>query len=264
MRFVRAVPLTAALLAASCGTPLMTLPSGTGVPSADAARALEQATAACSRVSTISAEVGVSGSVGGRRLRGRLLAGLAAPASAYMEAPAPFGSPVFIFAAENGSATLLLPRDRRVLSNGDPAEILEAIAGVPLDAAELRAAMTGCTGGTTVNAADAHAIGDEWRVVPGERQLYIRRSRPADPWRLVAVVRSGAPGWRADYREFVDDLPRSIRLTSLEARRFDLRLELSQVEINVPLEASTFRIAIPAGTQPLTLDELRAGGPLAR
>ncbi len=264
MTALRAVALAAALLTASCGAPLMTLPSGTGAPASDAATAFEQATAACSRVSSISAEVAVSGSVGGRRLRGRLLAGLAAPAAAYLEAPAPFGSPVFIFAAQNGDATLLLPRDRRVLAHGDPGAILEAIAGVPLAPEDLRAAMTGCAGNSRSTVDEARAIGDEWRVIPGERELYMRRSRPAEPWRLVAVVRTGADGWRADYREFVGDLPRSIRLTSLESQRFDLRLELSQVDVNVPLEASTFQVTIPPGTQPISLEELRAGGPLAR
>lgn len=264
MTLVRAAPLAAALLAASCGTPLIKLPSGTGVPAADASQAIEQATAVCSRISTISAEVGVSGSVGGHRLRGRLLAGLAAPASAYIEAPAPFGSPVFVFGAQDGDATLLLPRDRRVLEGGKPADILEAIAGVPLDPIDLRRTMTGCAGEASGGAAAARAVGDDWRVIPGERELYVRRARPADPWRLVAVVRTGPGGWRADYRNFVNDMPRSIRLTSLEAQRFDLRLELSQVEINVPIEASTFRVAVPPGTQPISLDELRAGGPLAR
>ena len=46
-------------------------------------------------------------------------------------------------------------------------------------------------------------------------------------------------------------------------RRFDLRLELSQVDLNVALEPSTFRVKIPAGLEPITLGELRASGPLA-
>ena len=51
---------------------------------------------------------------------------------------------------------------------------------------------------------------------------------------------------------------------SNEARRFDLRLDLSQVEVNADLDPSTFRVRIPAGTQPISIDELRASGPLTR
>lgn len=264
MTAVRAVAFVAALFAASCGAPLMKLPSGPGEPAPDAAAAFAQATATCARVSTISAEVGVSGSVGGQRLRGRLLAGLAAPSAAYLEAPAPFGAPLFVFGANDGDTTLLLPRDRRVLEHGDPGAVLEAIAGVPLDPTELRAALTGCATADPAALAQARGLGSDWRVVPGARELYLRRERASAPWRLVAMIRSGDSGWRADYRDFLGDLPRSIRLTSLEPRRFALRLELSQVEINVPLDAATFRVAVPPGTQPMTIEELRDNGPLAR
>ena len=59
--------------------------------------------------------------------------GVAAPASARLEAVAPFGPPLFIFAATDDDATLLLPRDERVLEHGRPAEVLDAVAGVPLE-----------------------------------------------------------------------------------------------------------------------------------
>jgi len=260
----RAVAVIAALCTASCGAPLMKLPAGPGVPSPDAASLLAQATGTCSRISTISAEVAVSGSAGGQRLRGRLLTGLAAPRSLYLEAPAPFGAPLFVIGSFDGDATLLLPRDRRVLEHGRPEEILQAVTGVPLDPAELRATLTGCPVDLATEASDARAVGEHWRVLGGDEIRYLRRERTAAPWRLVSVVRSGADGWRADYRNFVNELPRSIRLLSAEPRRFDLRLELSQVELNVDLEPSTFRVSVPPGTEPISIEELRAGGPLSR
>ena len=191
MTAARAAVFAAAVLAASCGAPLMKLPTGPGAPTSDAAALLEQATAACRRVSTISAELAVSGSVGGRRLRGRLLAGLAAPASLYIEAPAPFGAPLFVLGASGGEATLLLPRDRRVLEHGLPGEVLAAITGVPLDPADLKATLTGCVKGAVSDTDEARSFGDGWRVIAGDRVRYLRRERPADPWRLVSVVRSG-------------------------------------------------------------------------
>jgi hypothetical protein len=214
-------------------------------------------------VRTISAEVAVSGSVGGHRLRGRLLAGLAAPSSVYIEAPAPFGAPLFVLGGTATDATLLLPRDRRVLEHGRTSEILEALAGVPLTPSDLQATLTGCTANDE-GVGEARQLGNDWRVLPGTSTRYLHRDEPGGPWRLVSVVGEGADGWRSDFRDFADDLPRSVRLVSNEARRFDLRLDLSQVEVNADLDPSTFRVRIPAGTQPISIDELRASGPLTR
>ena len=264
MRGGRAAIFAAALLASSCGAPLMKLPTGPGVPAADGPVLLAQATAACSKVSTLSAEIAVSGSVNGSRVRGRLLAGLAAPDSLYMEAPAPFGAPVFVLGASHGDATLVLPRDRRLLEHGRPEDVLGAITGVALSPSDLRATLTGCPTGEHAGEAEASAVGTDWRVIEGEPVLYLRRERADRSWRLVSVVRRGTNGFRADYSNFTHDLPRHIKLVAVESRRFDLNLDLSQVELNVDLEPSTFRVTIPAGMQPISLEELRAGGPLSR
>ena len=60
-----------------------------------------------------------------------------------------------------------------------------------------------------------------------------------------------------------DGLPKTVRLTSLDAKRFDLRLAMSQVELNVPLGVEVFTVQIPQGTQPISIEELRRSGPLA-
>jgi hypothetical protein len=252
-----------AIATASCAAPLLKLPPTTGAAATDGADALAQALTTCRGIHTLTAEVGVSGRVNGQRIRARLQVGLAEPASAYIEAPAPFGAPIFVFAAENDSATLLLPRDRRVLEHGRPSEVLEAIAGVPLAPAGLRATLTGCLADSDVRSRVTQPD-IRWRVFPGDDELYVYRDRDADPWRLVGVIhRSPAPAWRAEYRDFVSSLPRSIHLTSTPSARFDLQLTLSDVELNVPIGPETFRVQIPAGTTPLTIDELRNAGPLA-
>ena len=70
----------------------------------------------------ISLEMSVSGSIAGGRVRGRLLAGLTRAGAVRLEAVAPVGQPVFILTNGVGSvpagATLLLPRDNRVLERG--------------------------------------------------------------------------------------------------------------------------------------------------
>ncbi len=257
------VALAAVVATASCAAPLIKLPGTSGAAAPDGADALRQALSTCRGVRTITADVAVSGQVGGHRTRARLAIGLAEPASAYIEAPAPFGAPIFVFAARNDEATLLLPRDRRALEHGRPAEVLEAIAGVPLSPEGLRMTLTGCAadGESQRRATEPDA---RWRVFAGDDELYVHRDRGGDPWRLLVVIHR-RPGllWRAEYRDFVGNLPRSIRLISNEAGRFDLQLTLSDVEINVPIESETFRVQIPAGTSPLTIEELRDAGPLA-
>jgi hypothetical protein len=256
--------LVAAVLSASCAASLTKLPAGPRTPADDAGAALAQALAACQRVNTLSVELSVGGKVGEQRLRGRLVAGLVAPSTAYLEAPAPFGAPLFIFSAAADDATLLLPRDQRVLEHGRATEVFEAVTGVPLSPSELRRTLSGCA--APGDAQRAERVGDDWRVVPGDApgdNLYLRREG-AGPWRLVAVIRRGPTRtWRVDYRDFVSDLPRSVRLTSSDAPRLDLRLGLSQLEVNGVLDPATFRIRIPPGAAPITLDELRRSGPLA-
>lgn len=255
--------------AASCGAPLMRLPSGPGGPAPDTADALAQATRACRAIRTLTAEVAVSGSANSRRVRGRLSAGVAAPGSARLEAVAPFGPPIFIFVAAGGDASLLLSRENRVFEHGHPDTVLEAAAGVPLSAEDLLHVLTGCAPAEAVR--EGRRTGNDWRIattMAGD-ELYLHRESGSAPWRLVAVVRPAAAeyAWRAEYRDPQNGLPRSIHIVSVEAGRigaaFDLLLVLSQVETNVPLSADVFTFRIPPAATRMTLDELRQTGPLA-
>ena len=261
--------LVLAFAASSCGAPLMKLPPGPGAPAADAADALSQATAECRGVRTLTAEIAASGKAAGSRFRGRLSTGVAAPASARIEAVAPFGPPVFIFVATDDESTLLLPRDDRVLEHGRPADVLGAIAGVPLSAADLYVTLTGCAPASA--ARQGNERGPDWRVVGAgeDAEMYLHRDAAGQPWHLVALVRRPASGaaWRAEYREHQGGLPRAIRLASIDApgsAAFDLTLRLSQVETNVPLDAPVFRVDVPRSASPITLDELRHARPGVR
>ncbi len=258
------VALTAlvGLSCVSCAAPLMKLPAGPGVPAADAVDAFTQATAACRGIRTLTAEIATSGSAGGRRVRARLLAGVASPASVRLEATAPFGPPIFFLVANNDDATLLLPRDNRALEHGRPDAVLDAVAGVPLNAADLYATLTGCApAGAPSQGRD---LGSDWRVVhlsagPVNYELYLHRDSRALPWRLVATTRESAANGtvRVEYRNFQNGLPRAIHMKGLEKEAFDLTLALSQVETNVPLGDDVFRLEIPPSADPITVDELR-------
>jgi hypothetical protein len=271
---VAAIAVIAALVAASCAAParLITLPTGAGSPAPDAAEALAAASVACRGVSTLTAEISVSGSVGGQRVpHARLLVGVARPASIRIEATVPLGGAAFIFTAKalpSGTidgppafdSTLFLPRDGRVLEHGRPDAVLEAVAGIPLSPPELRAALTGC--GVAPDAALARHQGEDWIVMPDEAgHVYLQREKGGGPWRIVAAtpVEAASRGWRAEYHDFHNGLPATIRLAADDRSRFDVTLSLSQVDVNTTIDDSAFTIDVPASTTPITLDELKQG-----
>jgi hypothetical protein len=261
-----AMSCVALLYTAACGAPLMKLPKLAAAAGAsiapDAVAAFDEATAACRKISGFSAEIAVKGSIGGRRIRARLLAGLSAPSSVRLEAFA--GSvPIFFFVARGREATLVIPPpDDRVLSNGPADQVLEAVTGLRVAPDDLRATLTGCAPATA--AVGMRAVGDEWRVGTGEVTSYLHRDHPGGPWRLVATIRKDTAGveWRAEFRDFAAGLPSSVRLTSSVARRFDLSLALSQVDTAASLDDEAFRLQIRPTARAMTLEELRDAGPL--
>jgi hypothetical protein len=260
-----ALTLALSVVCASCAAPLAKLPSGPGVPAQDASDVIQAATSACRPLSDISLELTVSGSIAGGRVRGRLLAGVTRLGAVRLEAVAPAGQPVFFLTNGIGAvqpgATLLLPRDNRVLERGRFGAVLEAVTGIPIDASLLFSVLTACV--PSVDATGT-ALGEDWRrVAAGAFDVYVHREKDGS-WRLAAML-SGpnpGPGWRAEYGAFKDGLPRSIRLVSASPGAFDLQLALSQIELNPSLGDEVFRLQIPGSAKPITLDELKASGPL--
>jgi hypothetical protein len=93
--------------------------------------------------------------------------------------------------------------------------------------------------------------------------VYLRRDGREGPWRVVAALhRRSQPEWRVTYENFEDGFARRTRFVSADRRRFDLRLDLSQMDTRVQLGAEAFEIRIPAGAEPITLQELEASGAL--
>jgi hypothetical protein len=235
------------------------LPAAGGVPIRDPAALLAQATAGCAGVRTLTAELALSGRVNGQRIRGRVLAGLSEPARMRLEGVAPFGPPGFIVVATDASATLLLPRDERVLTGEPPDAVVEALAGVRLDADELRGVLAGC-GGLPRPAVRGERVGD-WLVLTlaDDRRLFFRDDL------LVAAVSSEL---RVDYADFASGTARRLRVSSPVGadggRRVDLVVAVNQLQTNVPLGDDAFKVEVPIAATPLTLEELRQAGPLGQ
>jgi hypothetical protein len=258
---------------ASCAPALMRLPQPPGGPLGEneLRETLDENSQRCRAHSTMTAEVSVKGSVAGQRLRGRMTLGVERPASVRLEAVAPFGAPIFILVARGDDATLLLPRDARVVEHGRSKDVLDAVTGVPLTSQELVHITMGCV--TDVPHVAAREFDDTWRLYGNETgDWYFHRDGRSKTWVLTALVHqpsTGEPGWRVDFSGYLDGSPHVLRLTSLDGGEkhgatFDLQLALSQVESNTRLGANVFSVQIPPGSQPITLNELKHARPGVR
>lgn len=239
----------------ACGPPRVRLPGGAGTPAPDFAPAYAEARAACQNVRTMQAELGLSGRAAGQRVRGRVLAGLV-PGALRLEGVAPFGAPVFILVADGMRGTLLLSRERRVVRDAPPEEILNALVGIRLGPDDLRALFGGCLRAAAEPTA-ARAHGSEWLAIDlaSGGTIYLRRIGGA--WRIVAG-RYG--GLEVDYAAFQGDRPSQIVLRGTD---LNLALALDQVEMNGDLPRDELvALKIPDGVTPLSLEQLRRAGPL--
>jgi outer membrane lipoprotein-sorting protein len=245
--------------AGSCAPKAPALPSGPGTPFPEFAAAYQEATAACREITTITTSMALSGKAGETKLRGRIDAGFAAPGRLRLEGIPPFGRPVFVLVADGPHATLVLLRDERVLRDAPADRIVEALAGVPLDADTLRTLVTGC-GLASGAPADGRAFPNGWAAVSnGDATTFLRRA--GDAWQIAAATRGSLT---ATYADYANGRPATIRVRAASGDRAtaDLTLRLSDVETNVTLDPRTFEVDLPAHPIPMTLDELRRAGPL--
>jgi hypothetical protein len=249
------------ILAAACAPPKApSLPTGAGTPFPDFSAAYEQATASCRTINTYTAVLALSGRAGSAKLRGRIEAGFAAPAKMRLEGLAPFGKPVFVLTASGEKGTLVLPRDERVLDDAPPAEIVNALAGVPLGADAMRTAITGCGFWATDQPAAARTYPNGWAAMTmPDGVAYLHRV--ADTWQYAAATRGPLTVY---YSEYGSNRPAAVRLRA-EAngkQTADLTLRISQAEVDVSIDDKAFVADPPEHAVPLTIEELRRSGPL--
>ena len=249
------------LVLGACAPPRINLPRGAGTPLADYEDLFAAAVEPCRRVRTLELLLAISGRTGDARLRGRVRGALARPASLRLEGLAPFGAPAFVLVAGAAPPVLLLPRERRVVSGASGRDLLAALAGLPLGPADLRAVLTGCLV-PHPRAVAARTYGGGWIGVAleGDATLYLREVGAAR-----VTVAGRRPGLIVEYAGHVRGLPRRIRVQTAApgAAATDLTATLSQVDINVELDARVFVQDVPDGFTPVSIETLRgAPGPL--
>jgi hypothetical protein len=256
---LRPAVLILVLAAAGCAGKRTALPSGDGTPFPGFAAVHEEATRDCAAARTVVADLGMSGRAGGTRLRGTVTSALAEEGAIRLEGVA-FGRAIFILAGRSGRATLLLLREDRVLRSAPPEQIVEALAGVPLTPADLRAAVAGC-GLVTGAPANGRMFTNDWAAVDiGDTVTYLRRVEGR--WRVGGATRGGLI---LTYDTFTAGLPGgiSIRSTTRAGEQVaDIRLRVSGLELNTAIDPKAFVLDVPADADPLTLEELRRSGPL--
>jgi hypothetical protein len=264
-RGIRLIAVALCLATASCAPRLVTLPSGAGSAYPDYARPYELATERCRDVRSMAAVLSISGKAGSHRLRAKLDAGFEAPARVRLEFPAP-GKPIFVYVAVGEDATLVLPREGRVLRGAPPAATLEALAGVAIGPEDLRTIVAGC--GFAAGAATAgRSFGPAWLAVDsGGATSWLQEIDGA--WQMTASVRGAV---EVRYADFQLGRPATIRLRAAPGRGggqastvTDLTIRLSQVDINEPLGADAFHVEVAPDATPMTLEQLREAGPLGR
>jgi hypothetical protein len=253
------LPAAFAFSVVSCATHApFVAPTGAGAPAPEAATAWTQASEACRGARSLSAEVRVSGHAGAQKLRSATLHGAVTAADQiYFEMPVPFGAPGFVLAGTGDRATLLLPRDKRVLQ-ARSADIVEALIGLKLTPAQLLALLAGCVD-QSPELSGAARFGDLVAVDMPAGRAFLRRE--AGGWRVAAAV---AGPLVVEYRQLEGRWPSEIRIDSAPGLTpvIAVSIGLSQIEVNGSLEPSVFSLAVPADATPLTLDQLRAAGPL--
>ena len=257
-RWALALSVASSVAVGACTPKRLALPADTGSPLPDAAAVLDQVSRGCRGVRTFTAELALAGRAGRTKLRGRVVAGFERPASMRLEGVAPFGPPAFILVSRAGEATLLLPRDDKVLSGASPEDVLGALTGVALAPGDLHAILTGCVvPEPTARAGRVHANGWASIDLADDATLYLVRSNGA--WQPRAARRRG---WNVEYGGWQGDFPRAVTLQSMSGVDVNLTAAVSQVEANVPIEPAAFTVTVPSSAGRLTLAELRDAGPL--
>jgi hypothetical protein len=247
------------LLLSACAAKVPPRPIGSPTPDPSAADAFVAATAACQGFRSIEGELSLSGRAGGDRVRGRIVTGLEPGGAVRLEAVAPFGAPFFVLAGRNERATLLLPREHRVLKDTGVAAVLERLTGLSLGADDLRLIVSGCLVERAAPT-DGRQWGGGWRAVTigPERTAYLRIQN-GQP---VLTAADYGP-WHVDYSAHANGFPRVIRIRSGSNGDIDIIARLDQLQVNTAINPLAWVVEVPSDADPMTLDELRSIAPLA-
>jgi len=241
----------------ACAPHVFVPPVGPGEPFPQASQAWSEATRACRGASTYAATLHVRGKVARESLSANIITLVTRADQISLSVPVMFGSPAFVLGGSADSATLWLPRNERVLT-ARADEILEALTGLRLGPRALMAVLSGCV-------AEADAITESARYGPlgaittADGRVFLEQR----DMRWV-ITRGLTAGLIVEYSDIQGDWPRALRITTEagHAPAVSLSMTIDQIDVNLPHEAKDFVVKVAPNTAPMTLDDLRAAGPL--
>lgn len=250
--------LAIGLVLSACAARAPARPSGTPGPDPTAIDAFTTATAACQGFRSLTGELSLSGRAAGERIRGRVIAGLESGGSVRLEGVAPFGPPVFILAGKAERATLLLPREHRVLKDTAVAAVLERLTGLALGADDLRLMVSGCLT-DQATPLDGRQWPGGWQAVTlaPDRVAYLR----VQQGRPVVIAADYGP-WHVDYSEHMTGYPRVVRVRRANDATTDVTARVGELDVNTTINPLAFTLEVPSDAEPMTLDQLRSVAPL--
>jgi hypothetical protein len=193
-------------------------------------------------------------------VRGRVITGLESGGAVRLEGVAPFGAPFFILAGRGEQATLVLPRERRVLRDTAVSAVLERLTGLTLGADDLRLIVSGCLVDKASPSDGRKWPSSDWQAVTlaPERVAYLRMRQGAP----VVVAADYGP-WHVDYSGHQGGYPRVVRVRRAGDSAVDITARVEQLSVNTTINPRAWSVDVPSDADPMTLDELRSIAPLA-
>jgi hypothetical protein len=174
-----------------------------------------------------------------------------------LSVPVMFGSPAFVLGGSADSATLWLPRNERVLT-ARADEILEALTGLRLGPRALLAVLDGCVAQADAVTASAR-YGPLGAITTDDGRMFLEQRDGR--WRITRALTAGLI---VEYSDIQGDWPRALRITTEAGHTpaVSLSMTIDQIDVNLPREAKDFVVNVAGNAAPMTLDDLRAAGPL--
>jgi hypothetical protein len=243
---------------AGCRTRAMFVPpSGPGEPAPEAASAWAEANAPCRDARAYVAALRVSGRVGTERIWPVSIdTAVTVDQSIYLGATAA-GQSIFVLAGTSNRATLWLRRDERTVT-ATPAEILEAVVGVPFAPDQLLAVLTGCVA-RSLEITRAARHGGLLTIETADARVQLERR--AGQWRTKAAQ---TDAFIVEFGAKRNPLPADVWIWSAPGRgpAASLHVSVGDPEVNGDVPPAVFRIPTgAANATPMTLEQLRAAGP---
>jgi len=243
----------------ACASARFVPPVGPGEPAPDAAAAWAEATRACRGVTSYKGSLRVSGHVGGKRLPTTIGIATGATATGIRLEGHAAGRSLFTLAGTSDQATLYLDDGHRS-ATGRPEDLTDALMGVKLGPGRWLALLTGCVA-TPPDFVEGARYAADLAVTTSSARVFLSLANGA--WRPADGTFDGLV---VTYRRFASSLPAEWKLRSEAGRdpSIDLVVIVDAVTAGSPLAPSVFTLTLPRDATPMTLDELRQGGPLRR